>query len=457
MRQGDAIIDRYVLEEESSRGGMGAVWKAWDLESDHPVAVKLLNALAPDDIERFGREASILAELELPGVVRYIDHGTTVEGEPFLVMEWLDGQTLGQRLERDGLDMGQAVALIVSVCEILAPLHAHGVIHRDLKPENLLIPATGLADVRVIDFGLARRARETHRITQTGVTVGTPGYMAPEQVRGERAVLPSADVFALGCILYECLTGFPAFAGENQIAVQSKILFADPPRLRVLEPRVPAGLEAVVERMLAKAPTLRLPDTEAARAALVELGPVAAGAVKRSRSEPPPTAMLRPPAAAAPESHDHLGLVMAVGSRAADVSNRRTVTPAEVGRREAELDDLVRPFGGRPELFDDGSVVIAFPRAAASELAERAARCALAVQAALPAAVLTVITGALAIDELIDRAAATIAHADLVELFADGERVAGISVEARTAQLLQPRFALRHDPRGWWLLPGNPT
>src|SRR5687767_8858044 len=200
---------------------MGTVYRARDLGSGEPVAVKLLRAadgLAP---RRFAREIDLLARLTHPNLVRYVGHGTLPGGALYLVMEWVDGETLQQRLAGPGLTVADALTAMTRLAGALGAVHAQGVIHRDLKPDNILFRSPRAEDIILIDFGIAHRPGAT-RLTRTGTFLGTFGFMAPEQVDSPAQVDARADVFALGCVLYLCLTGHHPFAGETQFATQAK-------------------------------------------------------------------------------------------------------------------------------------------------------------------------------------------------------------------------------------------
>ena len=231
------------------------VHRALDEQSGQVVAVKLLHAdtASPYILEHFVREAEILATIQHPHIVSYVAHGTDESGRAFLAMEWLDGYDLAHRLQRGPLSLREAIQLVSAVASALKTTHAQQVVHRDLKPSNLYLPSGDIGRVKVLDFGIARRFLGSRRaLTQTGVVVGTPEYMAPEQVRGERSVAAAADIFALGCVLYECLAGVPPFTGEQVVAVLAQILFESPPDLRQHRPNLPPTILELLPRMLAK-------------------------------------------------------------------------------------------------------------------------------------------------------------------------------------------------------------
>src|SRR4051812_9777208 len=208
MEPGILVGGRFEIERRAGAGGMGVVYRARDRQGGL-VALKVLRDPSPIAIERFAREASILADLEHPGIVRYVAQGTTPEGEIYIAMEWLDGEDLHHFLWRQGVGIAESVDVARRIAEALTTAHARGIVHRDIKPSNVFVVGGDLGHLKVLDFGVARLRESDRRATATGATLGTPGYMAPEQVRGERDVDTRADVFSLGCVLFECLTGRP--------------------------------------------------------------------------------------------------------------------------------------------------------------------------------------------------------------------------------------------------------
>src|SRR5215468_8026894 len=185
---------RFAIRRVAGTGGMGRVFEALDLLTGANVALKVMqDPSAPRELERFTRESETLAGLRHPGIVRYIAHGQTDAGDGYLAMEWLDGIDLRMRMETRGLSLSETMLLARQTADALAAAHKLGVIHRDLKPSNLFLVGGDVGNVKIIDFGVARRQTRAHALTQTGAQVGTPMYMAPEQARGEREVTPSAD------------------------------------------------------------------------------------------------------------------------------------------------------------------------------------------------------------------------------------------------------------------------
>jgi tetratricopeptide (TPR) repeat protein len=350
---------------------MGEVWKALDQATGDAVAVKLLPGGAPEDAARFEREAQILAGLEHPHVVRYVAHGASAEGAPYLVMEWLDGEDLAARLARGPLAADESVALAIEIADVLGFAHARGVIHRDLKPSNLHLPGGRLDAVKVLDFGIAYASRAT-RMTRSGMLMGTPGYMAPEQARGEASVDARADVFSLGCVLFECLTGAPAFSGQHAAAILAKVLFEEPPSVRSVRPEVPQALDGLLCKMLSKRREERPVDGNAAASALRALGEMP--------SERPEEAIRSPSLTGSEQRALAVILVSApaaANARAFDGSSTLVVAPDDAALlREAEA------HGGTGERLVDGSVVVMMAGTGlATDLCAQAARCALSLRA----------------------------------------------------------------------------
>ncbi|HEY0254800.1 MAG TPA: serine/threonine-protein kinase, partial [Kofleriaceae bacterium] len=272
MKPGDVVDDRFELVDLAGSGGMGAVFRARDRYGGEQVAVKVMRPIASDLTDRFAREIRVLAQLRHPGIVRHVSDGVTSDGEMWLAMEWLEGEPLGSRVRRTGISATDAVAVVRRVAEALGAAHERGVVHRDVKPSNLFVVRDDLARVKLLDFGVARISDGDRFSTRTGVMIGTPGYMAPEQARGDREVGPRADVFALGCVLFELLTGQHAFVGDNMMAVLAKILLEDAPRISELRPELPHALDELVALILSKTVTDRPADAHQLAAALGALG-----------------------------------------------------------------------------------------------------------------------------------------------------------------------------------------
>jgi serine/threonine-protein kinase len=251
-------IRGYEVQELLGQGGMGVVYKAWHLRLQRPVAVKMLLAGAyakPQELERFLREAETVAGLRHPNIVQVHEAGD-VDGRPYFTMEFVEGGSLAQQLAGTPQPARQAAALVAKVAEAVQVAHQGGIVHRDLKPANILLTADGTP--KITDFGLARRLEGGARLTQTGVPVGTPSYMAPEQAQGQtHAIGPAVDVYALGAILYELLTGRPPFQGETAAETVLQVIRQEPVPTVRLNAKVPRDLETICLKCLHKEPERR--------------------------------------------------------------------------------------------------------------------------------------------------------------------------------------------------------
>ena len=261
----------YRIERELGRGGMAAVYLARDLRQHRDVAIKVLHEELSQAVgaERFHREVAITAGLAHPNILPLHDSGEW-EGRLYYVMPYVAGETLRSLLERDRqLPLRTAIGIARGVCAALEHAHARGIIHRDIKPENILI--SGDQPV-VADFGIARLVDEVPggRITATGVSVGTPAYMSPEQASAEPRVDERSDVYSVGCVLYEMIAGEPPFTGRTAQAIIAKRFATPAPDVRIVRDAVPECLADVVGRALARTPADRFPDAAALRAALDE-------------------------------------------------------------------------------------------------------------------------------------------------------------------------------------------
>jgi eukaryotic-like serine/threonine-protein kinase len=260
---GDVIAGRYTLQELVGAGGMSSVYRAHDELLDRHVALKILHPTYREDedtVERFRREARAVARLSHPNVVTVIDRGEE-DGHQFIVFEYVDGVTLKDHLARQGpLPVEEAVGIAVDVGEALAYAHAQGIVHRDVKPQNVIMNGDGAP--KVTDFGIARSVDVDKGVTQTGTVVGTGDYIAPEQASGE-PVVPASDVYGLGCVLFELLTGSPPFSGTGFVDVAMQHIHAPVPSVRERRADVPPRVAAAVERALAKDPADRFESMDA--------------------------------------------------------------------------------------------------------------------------------------------------------------------------------------------------
>ncbi|MGI8618102.1 MAG: serine/threonine-protein kinase [Gemmatimonadaceae bacterium] len=254
-----ALGTGYVLERQIGRGGMATVWLARDIRHNRSVALKALDAEVGATIgpERFSREIELAAQLQHPNIVPVFDSGNAA-GTLWYTMPYVEGESLAARIKRERqLPLDDALRITREIAEALDYAHAKGVVHRDVKPENVLIYQ---GHATLADFGIARAAANT-QLTGTGLSIGTPQYMSPEQASGEHNLDGRSDLYALGCVLYEMLAGEPPFTGPSVQAVVSKHIGAAIPSIRTLRPDVPAHVDAAIGRALAKSPASRFATT----------------------------------------------------------------------------------------------------------------------------------------------------------------------------------------------------
>jgi serine/threonine protein kinase len=300
-----SVLGKYRIEAELSRGGMGAVYRARHEILERPVAVKLLRPELTTNaslVTRFLNEARAASAIKHPGIIEVFDFGHTDEGLAYLVMELLDGEPLSARITARGkLAEAEAIAIMRGIAGALAAAHAQGIVHRDLKPDNIfLVPDPELGErAKILDFGIAKLAdlADGGRQTQTGTLMGTPLYMAPEQARAAKDIDHRADLYSLGCIFYELVTGRPPFVAEGAGELIAHHMFSEPDRPSVHAPALGAAAEAIVMRLLEKEPDARFPSAADLVAALTSPSP--AGPT-RLRASAAPVSSALPIAVAAP-------------------------------------------------------------------------------------------------------------------------------------------------------------
>jgi len=249
----DALAGRYRLEREIAAGGMATVYLVHDLKHDRQVALKVMRgSVAEYTVDRFLREIRVTARLSHPHILPLLDSGEA-RGLPFYVMPFIDGETLRDRMAREGrLPLDDAIRIALEVADALAYAHAQGVIHRDIKPANILLAERD--DIKISDFGTAKISHATH--TQIDGFLGSPAYMSPEQINEEGPSVQS-DIYSLGVVMYELLTGKLPFRAENSVAMINKILNEEPIPLDQLRPDLPGKLVEIVKKAMAKDPRKR--------------------------------------------------------------------------------------------------------------------------------------------------------------------------------------------------------
>ncbi len=443
MNPGDLLADRYEIVKRAGAGGMGAVYQAEDRVGGGQVAVKVTVAAA--DRARALREARSLQTLVHPQIVRYVDHGETPTGELYLVMEWLEGEDLAARLARAPLSLRDSVDVTRRAAEALGFAHARGLIHRDVKPGNVFLVDGDPARVKVLDFGLAR-AGAVSELTRTGILVGTPAYMAPEQARGAPVLDARVDVFALGCMLFKCITGRSPFQADTMVAVLAKVLIEDAPRLRDVRPDVPRELDELVAKMLAKDAAQRPDDGHVVAEALADLPLME----DLSGVQAPPSAVSMSMLTDAEQR------IVSVIVTSRPLGNEDATVVAEASAVQATpsgLEEIAAGFGARYERLLDGTVVVTmFGERNVMDQAQRAARCAMAILASVPEVPVGLATGRGelsgpgVVGEAIDRAV-RLTH---------GAARGGVVIDDITAGLLSTRFETVSDS-GTWLVSERDT
>ena len=447
MRPGDLVDERFELLREAGAGGMGVVFQARDRGGGSLVALKVLTLPGKDSATRFLREAEVLSKLSHPAIVGYVAHGGGAGDVPaYLAMQWLEGEDLSQRLLRGPLAVDESLALMAGVADAAGAAHVQGFVHRDLKPSNIFLEGGETDRVKLLDFGLARQFVAPAALTATGIVVGTVGYLSPEQARGAEAIDARSDVFAMGCILFECLTGGPAFSGVHVVATLAKLLVEEVPRVRSLRSDVPGALDSLVAQMLDKKPEARPTDGLAVARAI--------RAMKSRDTASTPSALSSGRLPALTIREQRVMAVILVGQRTldapasevphsgTDVGGAPTMISLRTPAARLVIAETMARFDGSADVAADGTVVVTLRVAgSATDQAAHAARCALALRAACPGAAIALALGrgvsdsGVATGEVIEHAAALLASARR----RDSE---GVHIERGVAPLLEERFVV---------------
>jgi len=376
----------YKILRRIGDGGMGEVYEARHARLAGRYAVKVLNTTSsaqPEAVARFRREAQVTTALRHPSIVQIIDFNTTAAGVSYLVMEYLDGANLETIIDQEGAQpLERIVTIARQVASALTEAHRRGIVHRDLKPQNIFLvaPAAGNTDdeperAKVLDFGISKIRSASRALTETAVVLGTPQYMSPEQAEGKTAEVDAAtDQFALAAIVYEMLTGAPAFNGDTLATVVYKVVHTAPEPIATRRPDVPAAVQRVVSRGLSKNKAERFDSVADFSAALREAvdGPAPLRRTSSGPTLPPPTrerpAMAALPAPRAPETETLIGPPAATraaraaadGSTVTDetATTRRAIKVTTLGRQTGELLRLIRGTRSRGRLAAVSTVAL---------------------------------------------------------------------------------------------------
>lgn len=426
MTEGRLVAERFELRGFIGAGGFGDVWQATDARTGALVAVKFLRRPERVERERFAREAEILKALEHPSIVPLIAAGEGADGVPFIVMPWLEGETLQSRLSRGTLTVEETHAVALRTAEALAYAHGRGVLHRDLKPANLFLVGGRADAVRVLDFGLARTA-PSPKLTATGLAVGTPGYMAPETARGDRTFDGRVDSYSLGCVLFRCLVGRDVFHGVPPIMMLLRAAHETPPRVRQIRPEVPAYLDDLVDALLSRDRNLRPTAAEAAQML-----------ARRAATTRVPTE----PRAVLPIEVNGFAILRPLPSVTLE-----ELEASAYRDKERKIDAVVSAEGARLDVWPDGSMLL-FPdgRLAPLDQLRSLARCCLALRPLLEGLGFAIVgdpaEGRAHTSSLLDAGARLLAGLDHPIIIVDAACIAA----------LQPAFELQPSAHGAILL-----
>ncbi|HEX2570458.1 MAG TPA: AAA family ATPase [Polyangia bacterium] len=459
---GQLVADRFELERLVRQSRLGALFRARDGQTGKTVAFRMLRlsgALAEAGVH-LEQEMQRIAGFHHPGLAPHIAHGRLAPQEFFVATEWIEGEDLGGRLARKPLRVAESLELARAVAATLAIVHERGLVYGELKPSRLLLRGGALQDVVLLGLGLPHSNLSARTITRSGELVATLRYVAPELLRGRGRPGPQADIFALGCVLFECLTGAPPFAGEHVGSILAQLLYGEAPRLGQVRPELPEALETLLGRMLTPSVGERIAQGRELLAALAAIEvPPALGEMIPAHIEPPPLARgeqrlvslvlgfpptsLQPARDEATEQATDTPLSQSPGANATDTA---------VGR--ADLDPQMADLGVRIDALADGSLLLTLSgwdvrRQTATDQAVQAARAAQRLQGLLPAwqvAVATgrgMSTGPRTLGEALHRATTLLAD--------EAARPGTVWLDELTAELLDTRFQTRAAGNRWAL------
>ncbi|WP_428265930.1 serine/threonine-protein kinase PknK [Haliangium sp.] len=489
MQSGDTIADRFEIERAVAAGGMGRIYRARDRHSGEHVAIKLLTKESERALDRFLQESRVLAEIQHPGVVRYISHGRMPGGAAYLAMEWLEGEDLARYLKRHGsaittgaigtgvpmeegqppiaagtdsasspsgtfseaapgrrrpsrLSIAQTLILGRRLASAVAELHRRGIVHRDIKPSNVFLPGSVIEHLKVVDLGAVWRDTPAARARCQEGILGTPHYMAPEQARADGVITSATDVWAIGCVLYLCLTGIKPFTGDDPMTILARIIVDDPMPVEALRADIPQPLADLIGKTMCKEPTGRPSDAAALAAMLEHVGAAGdrdpAGSALRTSRQPrtPPLGLLT--------SSERRVTCVVLAAFAAPSPDREQDRPDDdPGADLRVLRRAVQAVGAQLSRLADGSLLITVPEAdLPTDQAARAARAALAVRDACPSLRLVLAAGRSEGIKLVGQALS--AAARTLRALAPGR----IHLDQLSASLIEARFHIAHGPEG---------
>ncbi|WP_437926158.1 serine/threonine-protein kinase [Sorangium sp. So ce291] len=327
--EGRAVMDKYRLERRLGGGGMGDLWLGFDIKLRRRVVIKFIRSFAatePELIARFEREARASARVRSPYVIETYDYGVD-RGCAFIVMEYLEGEDMNRRLDREQkLSLAQAMALFTQLGKALDAVHAAGVIHRDLKPGNIFITSAAGEDlVKVLDFGVAKSSCSRDRITKTGMVLGTPRYMSPEQTMAPRQVDYRSDLWSMAVILYRAITGQCPFAGDNINEMVRRICQTSFPRASEVAPELPPGLDAFFSRAFEFDPNARFQSGKEMMEAFSAI------AQPHAAQQPPPRAI------PGPQQFEQSAIIVKPGALGLPAA------PPRYGMDETTMTDMLAP------------------------------------------------------------------------------------------------------------------
>ncbi len=447
MRAGTVFAERFEIEREAGRGGMGIVYRARDRQAGGLVALKMMTL--EGDAARFLREAAIIASLVHPGIVRYVASGQGDDGRLYLAMEWLEGEDLGKRIGTKGLGLAETLALARRAAQALEVAHAQQIVHRDVKPSNLFLVGGDIDRLTLLDFGIAKGGERLATMTATGAFLGTLGYTAPEQMQGARDIDARADIYSLGCVLFECLTGRRAIPGESPLEILAKSMLESVPDVRELRPDVPPAVADLIARTVAKAKEERHANATELLAEIVEIEQ------NGTLRLPPPKSRTRL------TGEQRLVSLVLLSEPNTDLTGSATMSALSNAEQERLARALVERTGLSlgPESGGSNAELRRIPRGllvtirgglSAMDLACAATRCAIGLRSLYPETDVSLTTGRIEGDVTAGKLAN-----EAVRLALRAQGTGLVAVDTATARLLSTRFVVRDEGDASFVITGK--